>query len=308
MKALLVDIDGIIPNLALMKISTMVKKAGGTASFHESDPTHVFISCIFEKNRNKATSSKRMIKLQYPDAVIDIGGTGYDLTKSMPEIETLYPDYDLYPSMSYSMGFTTRGCIRNCSFCVVPKKEGKFKVVQHPENFYNPKLNDMVLLDNNILANKNWFFEVTEWILKKDLRLDFNQGLDIRLVDADVAKRLHDLKPLSCWKFAFDNMDYKEEVIEGITILQDAKVNSRRNIMFYVYLDSDNEFEDALERCNVLRDPFPDKIPKRPGVSAFLMINQNAKRTQRMTDLKCWCRPWCYWTVPFSEYDRVVAR
>lgn len=297
-RALLVNIDSTIPNLALMKISSWVKCNGGTASFTESDPTHAYISCIFRKNKKKADSSAMMLKMQYPDIVIDIGGSGYDLDKSIPEIDLAVPDYSIYPDMNYSLGFTSRGCIRKCPFCIVPQKEGSFRKVQHPVWFHNPDFKEIVLMDNNILADKDWFFGVTDWILEEGLKVDFNQGLDIRLIDENVAKRIHELKQITSWKFAFDSMDYKDAVLKGIRILQNAKVDSRRNILFYVYLDGDNDFEDALDRCNILRDN---------GVSSFLMINQESKRTQRMTDLKCWCRPWCYWATPFDGYKRSGA-
>jgi radical SAM superfamily enzyme YgiQ (UPF0313 family) len=56
------------------------------------------------------------------------------LKKVLPdEIENLKPDYSLYPGFDYSIGFSTRGCFRNCHFCVVPEKEGMFKKVNHPE-------------------------------------------------------------------------------------------------------------------------------------------------------------------------------
>lgn len=243
-------------------------------------------------------SAAEMLKWQYPGIVVDVGGTGIDLHKGIPEIDLIRPDYSLYPENKRSMGFTSRGCNRRCSFCVVPKKEGKFKVVQHPSEFHNSEFKEIMFLDNNILFDKEWFMEVTDWILENNLTADFNQGLDIRLIDSDIAQRLHEIHNYTSWKFAFDSIDYKDDVLDGIKILQDAKIHVRNNLLFYVYIDSDENFDDALERCNILREA---------GASSFLMVNMDTQRTQRMTDLKCWCRPRCYWKIPFSEFDRSVT-
>ena len=66
------------------------------------------------------TNAKKIIK----------GGTGYDLTATLPdEIDLLQPDYSIYPQIDKktAYGFLTRGCPNRCKWCVVPKKEGKVK-------------------------------------------------------------------------------------------------------------------------------------------------------------------------------------
>ncbi len=80
------------------------------------------------------------------------------------------PDYDLKPSANYSLGFTSRGCPRNCGFCIVHQKEGSFKRWQHPKHFYDESHDKIKLYDNNILADKEWFYEITDWILDMDLK------------------------------------------------------------------------------------------------------------------------------------------
>lgn len=148
-------------------------------------------------------------------------------------------------------------------------------------------------MDNNILWDKDWFFEVTDWILKNGLKVDFNQGLDIRLMDKDIARRIKELKPLHYWHFAFDSMDYQDKVIEGIRILKEAGVNLRNDSNFYVYLHDDTLFDDALERCRILRSE---------NVLPYIMVNREAIRTKRMTDLKRWTRPHIFFSTPFDQY------
>lgn len=291
-KCLLIDVDSIIPNLALMHISTFERGGGNMTGFNIIDPDKVYASIVFTKNRHLCDG----LRFLYPNAEIDIGGSGYDINKKLSdEIDRLMPDYSLYPDYPSDLGFTSRGCNRKCYFCIVHRKEGRFRIHQHPSEFHDPKHKSIVLMDNNILWDKDWFLEVTDWILANKMKVDFNQGLDIRLIDNDIAKRLSELHPIRNWHFAFDSMDYRDEVIKGIETLTRNGVNVRRNANFYVYLHNDAQFDDALERCNILR-----------GLNAlpFLMINPESKRTQRMSDLKRYTRPWVFFSTEFKDYNR----
>jgi hypothetical protein len=185
MRVQLIDIDSKITNLALMKISAYYKSLGHEVGFDIVDPDLVYASVIFKKNKHLVDG----LQFFYPDAKIIVGGSGYDLHSKLPdEIECMKPDYSLYLECDYSIGFSTRGCIRKCHFCIVPEKEGAFKRVQHPEEWYNPEFDKIMFLDNNILADKDWFFEVTNWCIEHDLKVWFTQGLDIRLLSVDIAE------------------------------------------------------------------------------------------------------------------------
>ena len=294
MKALLIDVDSTVPNLALMHISTWRKMEGFETGFNIPDPDEVWASVVFKANRHKVDG----LSFYYPDAKIDIGGSGYDLRKRLPdEVGRMMPDYSIYPECDYDLGFTTRGCDRGCYFCIVPKKEGRFRINQHPSEFHDPSHRKIVLMDNNILLNKDWFFEVTDWIIENRLKVDFNQGLDIRLMDRDIAKRIRELSPIGKWHFAFDSMDYKDDVIRGIAMLNEAGVSVRNTANWYVYLHNDTAFDDALERCNILREN--RALP-------YIMVNQDSPRTQRMTDLKRWAHPQIFFQTDFKDYNRKV--
>ncbi|MCL5265167.1 MAG: hypothetical protein M1343_08260 [Chloroflexi bacterium] len=121
-KVLLLDVDSRIPNLALMRISAYHRARGDVVSLHPSGkPDEVYVSCVFSKHRRKAEALRQI----YPDAVI--GGSGWDLSVALPsEIEAIRPDYDLY-GIDYGIGYTSRGCIRRCNFCVVPHYHGASK-------------------------------------------------------------------------------------------------------------------------------------------------------------------------------------
>src|SRR5439155_17824672 len=127
-------------------------------------------------------------------------------------IENLIPDYSIldqvtykYPVVDGYFAYASRGCIRKCSFCGVPKLEGDLyetpsltSIVQGIEKLYSPK-KDLVLMDNNVVAAPR-FKEIIAEI--RDLgftprakltrgkstalrRVDFNQGVDARILCKD---------------------------------------------------------------------------------------------------------------------------
>lgn len=293
-KTLLVDVDSTIPNLALMHISAWKKAEGHEVGFGITDPDEIYASVVFDWNRHKLDG----LRFLYPDATIDRGGSGVSLSKRLPaEVDLMMPDYSLYPDCDFDVGFTTRGCVRNCPFCVVPRKEGRFKVVQHPREFHDPSHRGVMLLDNNILADKGWFFEVTDWIISQGMKVDFNQGLDLRLMDRDVAKRIRELSRMTTWRFAFDSLDYTDEVIDGIRMLQNAGVKVRSSSLVYVYVDSDDDFDSALERLRILRGL--DAMP-------YVMLNRNSRITPRMRALKRWTRPQIFYSTEWEGYNGSV--
>ena len=277
---LLVDVDSTIPNLALMHLSTYYKQQGEKVGFNIPDPRLVYASCVFDWNRHKTDG----LKFLYPDATIDIGGSGVNLTKTLGGgIDMLMPDYSLYPACDYDLGFTTRGCIRNCPFCIVPKKEGSFKKA--------------VYMDNNILANPDWFNEVADYTISNKIKIDFDQGLDLRLITPEIAEKIAECKTFKPWRFAFDNLALKDQVLRAFHLLDRAGVRLRWNAECYVYCNGEGQLDSAIERCNILRSI---------GVMPYPMFDRHAEITPRMRDLKKWCRPWIFYSIPFNEFKRGV--
>ena len=289
-KAMLIDVDSSIPNLALMKISAYLKQSGYEVGFNVPDPDIIYASCIFPRNKYKTDGLTSF----YPNIPIDIGGSGVDLHKSLPpEIDLICPDYSLYPDCDMDIGFTTRGCIRNCPFCIVPSKEGKFRRVQHPREFHDPSHKKMMLLDNNILADKEWFMEITDWMIQNKLRISFNQGIDARLIDQEIAERIKQIKTFEEWRVAMDDLSVKDKVVKGIRLLQDAGLDTRHKLICYVYINDNSEFESALNRCNTLREL---------NVTPYVMLNQNVKFDGIVKLLRRWTQPMVFYKFTFQEY------
>jgi hypothetical protein len=293
-RILIVDIDSKIPNIALMKISAWHKAHGDTVGFDIQDPDKVYISCIFKKNADQA----RGVATYYPDAQVDIGGCGISLSKELPlEIEMIKPDYDLYPSQ-YSQGYTTRGCIRKCPFCIVPEKEGKIKEWQHPSEFHDLRFDTCMIMDNNLFAAPDaWQKSVYTWFIDNKIKMLSPQGWDVRLLTPDRAKYLKSIKKGEYRiHFAWDDIKIESAVERGIQMLKDAGFNLNHDISFYVLVGYNSTFEEDVYRCNKLRDW---------GVASFVMPY---KKNKQINALARWAnRQFGYWKIPFKDYTRRKA-
>jgi len=290
MRISLVDFDSKIPNLALMKISAWHKAQGDTVGFKIKNPDKVYVSVIFTKNRAKASAWEN----RYPDIPVIFGGTGWDLTTTLPlEIEAMRPDYDLYPS-AYSQGYTTRGCIRNCSFCVVPEKEGKIRIAQHPSQFHDDRFDTCMIMDNNLFgAPQEWQTSVLSWFIDNKIKMLSPQGWDARLLTEERAEKLYAIKHAGMIHFSWDNVQDEKAIFRAIDILKKTGFDLRREISFYVLCGFNTTFDQDLYRCQKLRDV---------GIQAYAM---RYSRSRELNALARWtARPQLYWAVEFSEYTR----
>lgn len=291
MRVSLIDVDSKIPNLALMKISAYHKQKGDQVGLNLRNPDLIYSSIVFTKNKGWA-KNKRIDSVK-----VKVGGSGIDLNSKLhDEIEFIKPDYDLYPS-EYSQGFTSRGCNRNCYFCIVPKKEGCFKVWQHPDDFYCEYFNQVKLMDNSILWDKVWTLEVLNYFIDKGVDVDMTQGYDIRLIDEDVIDTIiRSTKGMI--RIAFDSMKYKDEVIKGIDLFKEYSFDVRNKLQVYCYCHNDSMHDDALKRCKILKDL---------GTNAFVMFNSEMPRSERIKNLIYWCnRKVIYWSIPYEKYSKLL--
>lgn len=253
-KVLLVDADSTIPNLALMKISQYHKRKEDEVSLVKlmlpyypnrkknkykipSGFTKVYCSIVFEGNKNFIEG----------DAVY--GGTGFDLTTKLPEeIENEDCDYDIYPENDTSYGFITRGCIRKCKFCKVPEKEGYIKKVSSVDKIVKHKT--VKFMDNNFLAYEG-HKEILKELVDKKIRCQFNQGLDIRLIDKENSGLLSRLNYMGEYIFAFDSWNYKELIEEKLLLLGWRK---DWQLKFFVYVHPSMNSGETRKRIMWLKE------------------------------------------------------
>ena len=170
--ALLLQLDGTLPNLALMRLAAHLrerncdvhfKRMRSCTSLQDSLFAHwddVYASAIFEKTRPLVEELKRV----FPKAIV--GGTGSGSASRLEEIGVsgFEQDYSLYPRYAFSIGFTQRGCRLRCPFCVVPWKEGKVKPAQSIYEIWrgDPWPRNLVLLDNDFFGQTGWRDHISE--------------------------------------------------------------------------------------------------------------------------------------------------
>jgi len=293
MKILLVQVDGKLPNLALMKISGYYKDLGHETGFNFEQPDEVWVSCIFQKNLTQA----RGIQYFYPDAKFYLGGPALmEPNELPPEIEHHLPDYSLY-DVDYSNGYTQRGCIRNCPFCIVPRIEGKFREHKKIPEFHKDEHNKLLLYDNNFFASKIWK-EKLNYIHENDLKVSFNQGLDARLMDGEKSKWLADTKSYDLefktrrTYFAYDLMENGDRIIHGLQNVIDAGIKPR-NLMVYELVGFNTSHQEDIQRFKELIEI---------GVDPFIMVYNNRKDDPWIRHFARWVNKRIYKACDFADY------
>ena len=199
----LIDVDGhavkkkwgatIYPNIALAKIARYYREEGYTVEWYSP-----FADCYDIVYMSKVFSFSPDYTYVIENAYKVIkGGTGYDLSSTLrSDIDLCQPDYSIYPNVpkDYAYGFLTRGCPNKCRWCVVPKKEGAIRSYMDVDQIAIEGRHKLVLMDNNFLAAGNYAHEQLNKIIQRGYRVDFNQGLDARLVDDSFAHQLAQVK------------------------------------------------------------------------------------------------------------------
>lgn len=242
MKIGLVDVDGHnFPNYALMKISAYHKAKGDTVEFANGlfgDYDKVYKSKVFTFTPDNLTPY---------DCEVIKGGTGYDITNKLPkEIDDMQPDYSLYGIEDVSYGFLTRGCPNKCPWCIVPKKEGVVSPYRDIDEVANGN-NKVILMDNNILAS-DYGLQQLEKIAQRGYRVDFNQGLDARLITDDIAQVLANIKWIRYLRLACDKFGQVKSILKAHELLE--KYGYRKEIFCYFLID---DWDDVWKRLDCLR-------------------------------------------------------
>lgn len=222
MKIGLYNLEPSIVNTAMMQVST----------YHKLNNDDVYIySPLFHDEYDKiyAFSIFDYTDKGYVRDDMITGGTGFDIKSKLPvEITKCEYDWSLYPDCDYSILWFSRGCIRNCPFCVVREKEGYIHSVE-PLNL-NPNGEYVKVMDNNFFANPNWNDSV-DYLLDIGQKIDM-QGFDIRIFNEYQGEALSQLKHHKSFKFAWDNP--RDNIDDKIELLLDYIKPS--NLMCYVLI------------------------------------------------------------------------
>ncbi len=188
------------------------------------------------------------------------------------KVDSVIPDYSIldeinykYPASNAYFAYMTRGCIRKCPFCAVPKIEPFYvdyiplgKQIQMVKEKYGER-KDLLLLDNNVLASSKFdkiINEIKEAGFYKGAKLnnrnrhvDFNQGIDLRRLTKEKMKRLAEL-PIHPLRIAFDHIGLKERYIQKMRWAAEFGLRRLSNYILYNFHDTPEDFYERL-RINV---------------------------------------------------------
>jgi hypothetical protein len=316
------QIDGKLPNLALMKLARWHRDHGDVIHFTkhvardmlEPEYDYVYGSAIFSFSADRVAKFKQ----EFPRAIV--GGT-FDLSDTRT-VELLIGDtgerydYSLYPGFDGSIGFTQRGCRLKCGFCVVPKKEGRPRTVNTIHSIWRgpPWPKHIHLLDNDFFGQprEEWEARIDE-IRTGGFRVCWNQGINIRMIDETSSAAL---ASVGVWDDGFktrrlytawDNLGDEARFFAGVDTLARHGIHPR-NLLVYMLVGYDKRetWERVMYRFNrmVAREirPYPMIYGERDRTLPLGGCNQRiARRT--LAEFQRWAIRKAYTFIPFENYD-----
>lgn len=310
MNVRLTQIDGKLPNLALMRLASWHRYQGDDVYFTRSvrrdmfEPEYgrVYGSAIFSFSADRV----ERFRIQFPDAVV--GGTGSGNWTTLEDVVGSIPeryDYSLYPDYKFSIGFLQRGCRLRCKFCVVPKKEGKPKqnmtVAELWRGEGHPK--KLHILDNDFFGVPGWQQHIKD-INDGGFRICLNQGINVRLIDDEGAEALASIEYRDD-QFqqrriytAWDNLGDEAIFFRGIDTLERAGIPTK-HIMAYMLVGY-----DPKETWDRIWHRFNTMVAR--GIKPYPMVYDHRRR-----DLKAfqrWVVTGLYRSVPWEEYQHSKSR
>lgn len=307
MRVRLTQIDGKLPNLALMRLSAWHKARGDEVYFTRSarrnllEPARydrVYGSAIFAFSNQKTEAFLR----EFPGAIV--GGTGSGNWHTLEDVVGAdIPheyDYSLYPNYPYSIGFLQRGCRLKCGFCVVPKKEGKprqemtvgqlWRGPGHPKKLH--------ILDNDFFGVPGWQRHVED-IRSGGFKICLNQGINVRLIHEEGAAALASLEYRDD-QFqqrriytAWDNLKDERIFFRGVDMLEAAGIPPK-HIMVYMLVGYDRRetWDRILYRYHAMRER---------GVHPYPMVYENRTYEGDSRTLKDFQR----WAIRLAQTDAI---
>ena len=239
---------------------------------------------------------------QDDNIIIDSLAPDYEILRQVENDEFKYAYADAY------LGYASRGCIRNCKYCAVKILEPEFKPYIDLAKLISDikaksgEKKDLLLMDNNILASPD-FDQIIDEIktagfvkgatygpTKKRRVVDFNQGLDARLLTEKKMKRLSEI-PIEPLRIAFDDIKFKDVYVKAVRIANKYGQFNMSNYVLYNYKDTPDDFYERL-RINIdLNKEFKsDGHKEKTLIYSFPMryIPLNAKERGVDTGNRAW--------------------
>jgi hypothetical protein len=309
MNVRLTQLDGALPNLAIMQLASWHRERGDNVHVtRHIDPDlfepaydRVYGSVLFDFSGDRLERFRTV----WPEAIV--GGTG---SGSWQTVESYIGedwggvDYSGYPDFDASIGFTQRGCRLKCKFCVVPKKEGKNRSAATIAEIWRgpPYPKKLHLLDNDFFGNPDWRERLRE-IREGKFRVCLSQGINVRLINQEAAEALATIEYRDT-KFqrkrlytAWDNLKDEGVFFRGMDTLERAGIPAL-NVMAYMLIgyDKAETWERIWHRFN--------RMVER-GIKPYPMVYD--RRRKDLCRFQRWVNMGLYRIVPWDEYTAPEA-
>lgn len=268
------------------------------------DPDHVYISAVFSWQLQQAFANATFWAAEGKHVIAGGPAVAYqpsfladvaDCSQTLPDAIRLH---------NPNATFTTRGCLRQCPFCAVPTIEGSF----HEIPDFTPR---PIVCDNNFLASSRAHFDRVIDALKPLEKVDFNQGLDARLLTKYHADRIAELDT-DCIRLAWDTVAYESAFRRAWHILREAGF-SKRHIRVYVLFGFDDTPDDALHRFTTIwRElgsyPWPQRYQPldTPKKNAYIAPNWTPFLLTKFQ--RYWANIRYLSNIPFTEFDPYLRK
>ena len=260
------------------------------------DGDTAYISVVFSWELQHAY--QRAVWLRQFGYRIKAGGPAIAMNPGvLSDVATEGGQIDALPHHNPDATFTSRGCIRQCEFCAVPKIEGA--LVELDDWEMKP-----IICDNNLLACSVAHFDNVIDRLKPVHGVDFNQGLDARLLTNHHAERIAELN-LYAVRLAWDHTRLERQFLKAFQTITDAGIPARK-IRVYVLIGYRDTPEDALYRLQMVKDlgawPNPMRYQPLGATHRNCYIGDGWTERELRDYMRYWSRLRWFEHIPFSEY------
>ncbi len=198
----------------------------------QADEVHV--SCTFTWDKRLAERLREAWSQYYP--IVKVGGPAYDDSGN-----------GFKPGVYLREGITTtsRGCNNQCSWCLVPEREGKIRELTIYPGY--------IIQDNNLLQCSRSHIDKVFDMLQKQRHIEFSGGLDARLITDYIADRIRGLSVSQIF-LAADTEESIKPLRRAVKKLQIARAKKRIRCYALLKYNPEETFEHALSRMLAIYD------------------------------------------------------
>ena len=198
------------------------------------------------------------------------------------QFKDIPPDYDLYPNLDCSLGYTWASCPRTCGFCIVPKQHNP-EIHHSIWDFHDTRFKKICLLNNNTFSDPQWR-ETFEEIWEAKLTIRDENGYDLRFIDEERVEALARTKFDGYFYLSWDKNDDEDQIVKGLKLIKKQKLHNK--CLIFVLVGYDTTLEQDIYRCQILHNM---------GFKPFIMIYNISHKRQlrhfrRMIHLRTYTR------------------